>query len=157
MRPRAACLVIAGLALGLAATACTSGGRDIGAPGPVGTTATPATSPSGFNAATKEVVNPSTVAGGTLRLASMSDCDSWDPARAFYRWCWTMQRLYVRQLMALASGSGGGVVPDLATAPGAPNADRTAWTYTIRSGMRIEDGSPVRTADRKYGLERTEE
>src|SRR5262245_27584542 len=154
MRPQAARLVVAGLALGLAANACTSGGRDRGATGPGGTTATPATSPFGFNAATKEVVNPSTVAGGTLRLASMSDCDSWDPTRAFYRWCWTMQRLYVRQLMALASGSVGGVVPDLAIAPGAPNADRTVWTYTIRSGLRFEDGSPIRTADIKYGIER---
>jgi len=153
MKPRAATFVIAGLVLGLAAVACTSDGGSRGTPQPGGR-AGPATSPSGFNAAVAGVVNPSAESGGTLRLATRSDCDSWDPARTFYRWCWTMQRLLARQLMVLASGPSGGVVPDLATGFGVPNADRTVWTYTIREGVRFEDGSPVTTADIKYGLER---
>jgi peptide/nickel transport system substrate-binding protein len=154
MKPRAASLVIAGLVLGLAASACTGGGGDGSPTSRPGGTAVQPTSPTGFNAAVAGVVNPSTAAGGTLRLASGSDCDSWDPARSYFRWCWTIQRLYVRQLMALAPGPSGGVVPDLATGPGVPNPVRTVWTYTIRDGVRFEDGSPVTTADIKYGIER---
>ena len=33
-----------------------------------------------YNAAFDKVVNPSTKTGGTLKLLSPSDCDSWDPA-----------------------------------------------------------------------------
>lgn len=154
MSSRSAKLVVAGLVLVLAAPGCTGGGGDRLPTSRPGDVAAGATGPTGFNAAVRGVLNPSTVTGGTLRLAAMSDCDSWDPTRTYFRWCWTMQRFYIRQLMALAPGPAGGVVPDLATAPGTPNADRTVWTYTIRSGLRFENGSRIRAADIKYGIER---
>src|SRR5207342_1713829 len=52
-----------------------------------------------YNAAFDKVVNPSTKTGGTLKLLSSADCDSWDPARTYYGWCWNMQRLFTRSLM----------------------------------------------------------
>jgi peptide/nickel transport system substrate-binding protein len=47
------------------------------------------------------------------------------------------------------------LVPDLATDTGRPNADFTSWTFTIRSGVRFEDGSAVTAADVAYGIKRS--
>jgi peptide/nickel transport system substrate-binding protein len=47
------------------------------------------------------------------------------------------------------------LVPDIATDLGTPNADFTEWTFTIRSGVRFEDGDPVRADDIAYGIKRS--
>jgi peptide/nickel transport system substrate-binding protein len=44
------------------------------------------------------------------------------------------------------------LVPDLATDLGTPNADYTEWTFTIRDGVRFEDGTPVTADDVAYGI-----
>src|SRR5579884_4212411 len=59
----------------------------------------PGTSSGGYNAAVNGIVRPSTKQGGTLQLLSTGDCDSWDPQRTYYGWCWNMQRLFTRSLM----------------------------------------------------------
>jgi peptide/nickel transport system substrate-binding protein len=67
-----------------------------------------------------------------------------------------MQWLYARDLMGFASNpkEASKVVPDLATAPGKANADFTESTYTLRDGLKYDDGTPVKSADIKYALER---
>jgi peptide/nickel transport system substrate-binding protein len=109
-----------------------------------------------YNAAFGGIVNPSTKAGGTLRLGSTSDCDSWDPKIAYYGWCWNMQRLYSRTLIGYSSVNGTKftLAPDLATDMGTHNADFTTWTYTLKSGLKWSNGTPITPADVKYGLER---
>jgi len=53
-----------------------------------------------------------------------------------------------------AGPAGARLVPDLATSLGrTPDGGRT-WTYTLRSGLRWEDGSPLTSRDVKYGIER---
>ncbi|HSS68162.1 MAG TPA: ABC transporter substrate-binding protein [Nocardioidaceae bacterium] len=47
------------------------------------------------------------------------------------------------------------LIPDLATDLGTPNADYTEWTFTIRSGVRFEDGTPVTADDVAYGIKRS--
>jgi peptide/nickel transport system substrate-binding protein len=47
------------------------------------------------------------------------------------------------------------LVPDLATDTGRPNADFTSWTFTIRSGVRFENGTEVTAADVAYGIKRS--
>jgi peptide/nickel transport system substrate-binding protein len=47
------------------------------------------------------------------------------------------------------------LVPDLATDLGTPNADFTQWSFTIRSGIRFEDGSKVGADDIAYGIKRS--
>jgi peptide/nickel transport system substrate-binding protein len=47
------------------------------------------------------------------------------------------------------------LVPDIATDLGRPNADFTQWTYTIRDGVRFEDGSKVGADDVAYGIKRS--
>jgi peptide/nickel transport system substrate-binding protein len=112
--------------------------------------------PSSFNAAVAAVVNPSTVKGGTLNLLAASDCDSWDPGRTYYGWCWNMQRLFTRSLIGYSTVNGTKPVlaPDLATNLGTHNADFTKWTYTLKSGLKWSDGSAITPMDVKYGIER---
>ena len=47
------------------------------------------------------------------------------------------------------------LVPDIATDLGTPNADFTEWTFTIRDGVRFEDGTPVTADDVAYGIKRS--
>ncbi|MFK3730848.1 ABC transporter substrate-binding protein [Streptomyces sp. NPDC088090] len=114
-------------------------------------------SPGGFNAAVGKVVNASDKKGGTLRLASMMDADSWDPARSYSGWVWSIQRLYSRTLMTYAPEPGEkglSVVPDLAAAQPQVSSDGRTYTFRLRPGLKFEDGTPITAADVKYGIER---
>lgn len=138
-------VVAVGLALGLAAC---GGKKD-------NTTATAGTS--SFNAANGSVVNASDVKGGTLKLANSSDADSWDPQRGYYAWVWDMNRLYSRTLMtydAKAGKDGLGLVPDLASKAPEISADGKTYTFTLKDGVKFEDGSAITSKDIKYGIER---
>ena len=116
-----------------------------------------ASSASGFNAATSgAVVNPSDKKGGTLKIANSSDIDSWDPARAYYAWAWNMQRFYIRTLVAPQAKPGKDglkLVNDLAQSQDI-SSDGLTYTYKLKSGLKYEDGSAIKSADVKYGIER---
>ena len=109
-----------------------------------------------YNAAFDKIVNPSTKAGGTMKLGATADCDSWDPKIAYYGWGWNMQRLFTRSLIGYQSLNGTKYVlaPDLATDMGTHNADFTSWTYTLKPGLKWSNGQPITPMDIKYGLER---
>ena len=111
---------------------------------------------SSFNAAVDAVVNPSTKQGGTLNLIAASDCDSWDPARTYYGFCWNLQRLFTRSLIGYqkVNGTKPVLAPDLATDMGTHNADFTKWTYTLKKGLKWSDGTAITPMDIKYGVER---
>jgi len=47
------------------------------------------------------------------------------------------------------------LVPDIATDLGTPNADFTEWSFTIRDGVRFEDGKTVTAEDVAYGIKRS--
>jgi peptide/nickel transport system substrate-binding protein len=47
------------------------------------------------------------------------------------------------------------LVPDIATDTGTPNADFTRWTFTIRHGVRFENGTPVTADDVAFGIKRS--
>ncbi|MEU1277634.1 ABC transporter substrate-binding protein [Streptomyces sp. NPDC005805] len=114
-------------------------------------------SAAGFNAAIGNVVNASDARGGTLKLVSSSDADSWDPARSYYGWVWNMQRLYARTLLTYAPEPGGKgleLVPDLAESQPDVSSDGRTYRLTLRSGLTFEDGSPITSADVKYAVER---
>jgi peptide/nickel transport system substrate-binding protein len=49
---------------------------------------------------------------------------------------------------------GTSLVPDAATDTGTPNADGTSWTFTLKDGMKWQDGSPVKCEDFAYGASR---
>jgi peptide/nickel transport system substrate-binding protein len=137
------------LAVGLSLTAaCTSGGTSSNSPA----------KSAGFNAATQgKILNASTKKGGTLNLWSPQDVDFLDPARSYYGFVWNMQRLYIRQLLSYDSKPGTAgtkLVPDLAKAmPTVTNGGRT-YTFTLRDGIKFDDGTTITSKDIKYGIER---
>jgi peptide/nickel transport system substrate-binding protein len=47
------------------------------------------------------------------------------------------------------------LVPDLATDLGTPNDDYTEWTFTLRDGVKWENGNPVTPEEIKFGIERS--
>jgi len=47
------------------------------------------------------------------------------------------------------------LVPDIATDLGTPNDDYTEWKFTIRDGVKYENGDPVTAEDVKFGIERS--
>jgi peptide/nickel transport system substrate-binding protein len=47
------------------------------------------------------------------------------------------------------------LVPDIATDTGRPNADYTRWTFTIRHGVRFENGTAVTADDVAFGIKRS--
>jgi peptide/nickel transport system substrate-binding protein len=99
---------------------------------------------------------PSEKSGGTLRVVS-ADIDSLDPQRSYLPGVWNLMRLYTRTLVTYSSEPGrtGELVPDLATDLGTPSADGLTWTYTLREGVRFENGRPITSRDVKYGIERS--
>jgi len=128
---------------------CTSAGKS-------GSNNSSAAAATGFNAAVDKVINPSTKSGGTLKLLSTDDCDSWDPARTYYGWCLNMQRVFSRTLVNYSKVNGTKFVlsPDLATDMGQHNADYTEWKYTLQDGLKYSDGSAIKAEDIKYAVER---
>jgi peptide/nickel transport system substrate-binding protein len=111
-----------------------------------------------YNAAIGKVANPSTKKGGTLTFANSGDWDSLDPADTYYGYSWDFIRLYGRALTMFAPKPGNAgvqLVPDLATSLGKSSPDAKTWTYTLRSGLKFEDGSPITSKDVKYAVERS--
>jgi peptide/nickel transport system substrate-binding protein len=139
-----------GLAAAVGATAC--GGPSTSGSGAGGGTG-------GEQATTVDGVhNPSTVKGGTLRMAIAGDWDSLDGADTYYAFSWNFARLYGRSLTMFKSApgkEGATLVPDLAESMGTPSPDAKTWTYTLRQGVKFEDGTPVTSKDVKYAVERT--
>jgi peptide/nickel transport system substrate-binding protein len=102
------------------------------------------------------VRSPSTATGGTLRVVS-PDIDSLDPQRSYLPGVWNLMRLYTRTLVTYSTEPGhtGELVPDLATDLGTPSKDGKSWTFTLREGVRFENGRPITSRDVKYGIERS--
>ena len=94
--------------------------------------------------------------GGTLRLVS-AEIDSLDPQRSYLPGVWNLMRLYTRTLVTYSSKPGhtDELVPDLATDLGTPSEDGLSWTFTLRDGVRFENGRPITSRDVKYGIERS--
>jgi peptide/nickel transport system substrate-binding protein len=114
------------------------------------------TTTAAYNATADNIVNASTKTGGTLQLLAGSDCDSWDPQRTYYGWCWNMQRLFTRSLIGyqVLNGTKFVLAPDLATTMGTHNANFTQWTYTLKPGLKWSNGTALTPKDIKYGIER---
>jgi peptide/nickel transport system substrate-binding protein len=110
------------------------------------------------SAAAGGIHNPSDAKGGTLRYANSGDWDSLDPADTYYAYTFNFIRNYGRALLMFkpAPGQQGAtLVPDLAESLGRSSDDAKTWTYTLRQGVKFEDGTPVTSKDVKYAVERS--
>jgi peptide/nickel transport system substrate-binding protein len=140
--------VASGAVLALAMSACSSGGTS-------GTSKSGGAASAVANAAVSKVFKPSTTKGGTLRFGMPGDWDSVDPGDTYYGLSWNFLRNYARTLTVFKASAGTPVVvPDLATTLGKPSDGAKTWTYTLRDGLKYEDGSPITAADVKYGVAR---
>jgi peptide/nickel transport system substrate-binding protein len=110
----------------------------------------------GANAGVDGVRSPSDKSGGTLRVVA-PEIDSLDPQRSYLPGVWNLMRLYTRTLVTYSAqpGNTDQVVPDLATDLGTPSEDGLSWTFTLREGVRFENGRPITSRDVKYGIERS--
>ncbi|MFD2082956.1 peptide/nickel transport system substrate-binding protein [Actinopolymorpha cephalotaxi] len=93
--------------------------------------------------------------GGTLHVLSSATPHTFDPTRVYHLDTLAIMRMVTRGLTQTKYVKGKPVlVPDLATDLGRPNADFTRWEFTLRDGVKYEDGSPVKAADVAYAIKR---
>lgn len=112
----------------------------------------------GQSATTASKPATSTQGGGELHLLSSVDLEHLDPARNYVTSTMDVSRLIYRTLTtnAAAPGAEGGtIVPDLATDLGRSSDGAKTWTFTLKEGVKFEDGRPITSKDIKYGVERT--
>lgn len=94
--------------------------------------------------------------GGTLYILSEADFEHLDPVRAYVTDAGDFgQRLLYRSLTQPSAGKGDELMPDLATDTGTPSDGARTWTFTLKKGLKYEDGSPITTQDIKYNVERS--
>lgn len=94
--------------------------------------------------------------GGTLYLLSDSSTQQYDPAKSGSLVV-TALGLVHRRLTSwkVAPGQDTTIVPDLATDTGRPSDGGKTWTFTLKDNLKYSDGSPIKSEDVKWGLERT--
>lgn len=102
--------------------------------------------------------------GGILTVDTAVAPTTLDPTRAYYTDSTAiMSDLVTRSLTQYVwrpseDGSGQGemvLIPDMATDLGQPNDDNTEWTFTLREGLKYEDGTPVQAEDVAYAIKRS--
>jgi peptide/nickel transport system substrate-binding protein len=95
-------------------------------------------------------------AGGTLYILSDRSTNAFDPAKS-QGLAITSLALVHRRLTSWKTESGkpATVIPDLATDTGRASADGKTWTFTLEDNLLFSDGTPITSADIKYGIERS--
>jgi len=97
--------------------------------------------------------------GGTVKLISVTPLETMDPSEAYYTHTtailWGLVTRSLTQYVYDPEKNSVTLVPDLATDLGTSNEDYTEWSFTLRDGIKYEDGTPVTIEDVKFGLERT--
>lgn len=93
--------------------------------------------------------------GGTLRVLVESQSVNFDPAKS-QSLAITSLGLVHRRLTAWqnAVGQPAKVVPDLADTGKTTDNGKT-WTFTLQDGLKFSDGTPITSADVKWGVERS--
>ena len=131
---------VAGTAgLALSAAACSS------------STATSGSSTSAAAAAVK---------GGTLNILMSTQTEHWDPQRVYVGVnIEAGNRLFTRTLTTWTATTSDTEVPklvgDMATDTGTVSNGGKTWAFTLKDGLKWQDGTPVTADDVKYGISRT--
>ncbi|NHC22088.1 ABC transporter substrate-binding protein [Nocardioides sp. IC4_145] len=97
--------------------------------------------------------------GGTLKVLQHFPYEAADPQRIYYgvQLAW-YRRLIYRGLLAFPMSEDGEVattpVPDLATDTGTSSEGGKVWEFTLKDGVKWEDGSDITCEDVQYGTSR---
>ncbi|NJE65297.1 ABC transporter substrate-binding protein [Brevibacterium sp. LS14] len=94
--------------------------------------------------------------GGTLNIFTDAPDIDFDPGKS-QGLAITSLSLVHRRLTTwdIQPDKPGKVVPDLATDTGTVSDDGKTWTFTLKDGLKYENGQPITTQDIKYGIERS--
>lgn len=96
--------------------------------------------------------------GGTLHVVVAARPTHFDPQRIRTPTEANLSRLITRTLTTYRATSGSReteVVGDLATDAGRPSEANRVWEFTLKPGVKWQDGSPLTCDDVKYGIERS--
>ena len=97
--------------------------------------------------------------GGTIYALTKRSVEHWDPQRVYIgRDIAYASRLFYRTLVQFGTGAGtdsNTLHPDLSTDTGKASNGNKTWTFTLKTGIKWQDGSPVTCADVQYGVSRT--
>jgi peptide/nickel transport system substrate-binding protein len=94
--------------------------------------------------------------GGTLTILTPQTLINLDPAKS-QNLATTTLGLVERRLTTwdVEPGKAAKVVPDLATSTGTQSDGGKTWTYTLKDGLKFQDGTAITSQDIKYGIERS--
>ncbi|HWV47960.1 MAG TPA: ABC transporter substrate-binding protein [Microbacterium sp.] len=96
--------------------------------------------------------------GGTVHMLQNADFSYLDPSRGFDGGVNAFYRLIYRGLTMQAAGDAedpNAIVPDLAESLGEVSEDGLTWTYTLKDDIFFDDGTPITSAEVKFGISRT--
>ena len=66
-----------------------------------------------------------------------------------------LNRTLVQYALSADDNEAGKLVPDLATDIGTPSEGGKVWSFTLKDGIKFEDGTPITCAEVAYGVSRT--
>ncbi|GAA2379002.1 ABC transporter substrate-binding protein [Dactylosporangium salmoneum] len=101
---------------------------------------------------------PGATKGGTITIIRQSKISHLDPQRTYSFAGLNASQLFSRRLTTFKDDGQGHVtlVGDLATTPGTDvNKDCKTWQYTVKDGVKFEDGTPITAKDIAYGIARS--
>lgn len=99
---------------------------------------------------------PGAKPGGTANVYQETDFSHLDPGQIYVSDGKLLSRLIFRGLTQYAEDDQGNltVVGDLATDAGKVSDGGKTWTYTLKSGLKDENGNPINSADIRHTVER---
>jgi peptide/nickel transport system substrate-binding protein len=94
--------------------------------------------------------------GGTVKILNQSDFEHLDPQRNYVTNSGNTGRLITRTLTIVkeTTGKDPEIIGDLASKWESADNNQT-WTFTLKDGLKYEDGTAVTAKDVKYGVERS--
>jgi peptide/nickel transport system substrate-binding protein len=94
--------------------------------------------------------------GGTVNMIDRDDFSHLDPGRVYLNYNSSVSLLFTRTLTGYKKDDQGNIklVGDLATDAGTTTDGGKTWQFTLKDGVKWQDGAPVTSADIKYSFER---
>ncbi|QKW21406.1 ABC transporter substrate-binding protein [Kitasatospora sp. NA04385] len=99
---------------------------------------------------------PNAKKGGTVNMIDRDDFSHLDPGQIYLNYNSEVSLLFTRQLTGYKTMPDGSqkLVGDLATDTGTTTDGGKTWKFTLKDGVKWQDGTPITSADVKYSIER---
>ncbi|AUG79507.1 Putative peptide ABC transporter substrate-binding protein [Kitasatospora sp. MMS16-BH015] len=103
------------------------------------------------------VPQPGAKPGGTVNMIDRDDFNHLDPGQIYLNTNAEVSLLFTRGLTGYKVAADGSqkLVGDLATDTGTTTDGGKTWKFTLKDGVKWQDGSPITSDDVKYSIERT--